>query len=312
MTSTPNPPRPGPKLSVVVVIYNMRREAPRTLRSLSAAYQEGVSAEDYEVIVVENGSPEPIDEDLVGSIGPNFRCLRIRDASPSPGNAVNRGAALSTAPNIAVMIDGARMTTPGVVSRALELLERFPNPVVGTIALHLGPDVQFRAMVKGYDRVAEDRLLESIGWPSAGYRLFEIGVLARSSRKGWFAPLAESNLVFMPRAAFDRLGGMDEQFAIRGGGFVNLDFYKRACEQPDSQLFCLLGEATFHQIHGGVMTNRPEELARAELDSYNLEYEQIRQMPFERSPRMHMLYGEPRPEAMQLLRDAAELALPAD
>ena len=237
--------------------------------------------------------------------------MRIEDASPSPGNAVNRGVALSTAPNVAVMIDGARMTTPEFIARALELLERFPNPVVSTIALHLGPEVQFRAMVKGYDRAEEDRLLETIGWPSAGYRLFEIGVLAPSSRKGWFAPLAESNLVFMPRAAFDRLGGMDEQFAIRGGGFVNLDFYKRACEQPASQLFCLLGEATFHQIHGGVMTNRPEELARAELEDYNLEYERIRQKPFERSPRMHMLYGEARPEAMQLVRDTAELMLVA-
>ena len=43
-------------LSVVVVFYNMRREAARTLHSLSRAYQQGIDDLDYEVIVVENGS----------------------------------------------------------------------------------------------------------------------------------------------------------------------------------------------------------------------------------------------------------------
>ena len=43
-------------LSVVVVFYNMQREAARTLHSLSRAYQQGIDDLDYEVIVVENGS----------------------------------------------------------------------------------------------------------------------------------------------------------------------------------------------------------------------------------------------------------------
>lgn len=301
---------PGPKLSVIVVVYNMRREAPRTLLSLSAGYQKGVGADEYEVIVVENGSPEPLGEDEVELTGPNFHYLRIEDASPSPAAAINRGAALATAPNIAVMIDGARMATPGVITRALELLERFPNPIVATIALHLGPEAQFLSMVNGYDRAEEDRLLNSIGWPAAGYRLFEIGALAPSSSMGWFAPLAESNLLFMRRAMFDRIGGMDEQFSIRGGGYVNLDFYNRACEQPDAQLFCLLGEATFHQMHGGVMTNQPEELTKAASLDYVREYERIRNKPFVRTPHMHTLYGDARVETLQMIHDTSRIMLP--
>ena len=47
-------------LTVVVVFYNMRREAARTLQSLSRAYQQGIDDVGYEVIVVENGSrPRP-------------------------------------------------------------------------------------------------------------------------------------------------------------------------------------------------------------------------------------------------------------
>ncbi len=37
---------PKPELSVVVVIYNIPREAPRTLYSLSAAYQRGIDPDD--------------------------------------------------------------------------------------------------------------------------------------------------------------------------------------------------------------------------------------------------------------------------
>ena len=38
----------------------MTREAPRTLRSLSPGYQQGIHPDDYEVIVVENGSSAPL------------------------------------------------------------------------------------------------------------------------------------------------------------------------------------------------------------------------------------------------------------
>ncbi len=43
-------------LAVVVVMHNMRREAARTLHSLSRSYQRGIDDLDYEVVVVENGS----------------------------------------------------------------------------------------------------------------------------------------------------------------------------------------------------------------------------------------------------------------
>ena len=43
-------------LSVVVVAHDMSRELPRTVRSLAPDYQRGVKADDYEVIVIDNGS----------------------------------------------------------------------------------------------------------------------------------------------------------------------------------------------------------------------------------------------------------------
>ena len=68
-------------LSVVVVFYNMRREAARTLHSLSRAYQQGIDDLDYEVIVVENGSvaDQRLGEEFVESFGPEFRYLDLGD-----------------------------------------------------------------------------------------------------------------------------------------------------------------------------------------------------------------------------------------
>ena len=107
--------RRKPDVSVVVVVYNIPREAPRTLLSLSAAYQRHIHPDDYEVIVVDNGSNPPLDPDLVAGLEGNFRLIRIDHASPSPAPAVNRGIAAANGEIIGVMVDGARIVTPGLL-----------------------------------------------------------------------------------------------------------------------------------------------------------------------------------------------------
>ncbi|MEM8994923.1 MAG: glycosyltransferase family A protein, partial [Acidobacteriota bacterium] len=96
MTPAPDSaPGPAPRLSVVVVVYDMPEVALRTLHSLSPSYQRGVGASDYEVIVVENGSARPLDPGRVAAFGGGFRYLSIEDASPSPAAALNRGVELA-------------------------------------------------------------------------------------------------------------------------------------------------------------------------------------------------------------------------
>jgi len=67
----------APTLSIVVCCYNMARELPRTIRSLSPAMQRGMQASDYEIIVVDNGSTQPFDENACRQWGANLRVLRI-------------------------------------------------------------------------------------------------------------------------------------------------------------------------------------------------------------------------------------------
>src|SRR5437763_16977862 len=84
---------PNPTVSVVLVVYNMAREAARTMFSLSATYQRHIAADDYEVIVVDNGSNPPFDPKALENLSGNFRLIRIDSGSPSPAEAVNRGLA---------------------------------------------------------------------------------------------------------------------------------------------------------------------------------------------------------------------------
>ncbi len=246
---------PAPTLSLLVVFFEMDREAPRTLHTLSPAYQRGVTAADYEVIAIDAGSSRPLEAGFVASFGPNFRLLRTA-AAPSPVAAVNAAARTARGEAIALCIDGARMLSPGIVRLMLAAFRAYADPVVATLAWHLGSKLQNESVLEGYGQAAEDRLLESVAWRHDGYELFRIACPAASSAGGWFQPIAESNCLAVRRAAWDRLGGLDERFRSPGGGFVNLDFYREACERL-GQLVILLGEGTFHQFHGGVATNVP-------------------------------------------------------
>lgn len=247
------------RVSVVVVAYDIARELPRTLHSLSPQYQRGVTADDYEVIVVDNGSSIPVSEEAVSRHGPNFRLIRIDDASPSPAAAINRGIAAAQGDKIGVMIDGARIVTPGLVRFARAGLDMWPTAVVVAPGWYLGNDVQGNAARNGYTREVEDGLLAAIQWPEDGYRLFEIGTMDESSVDPWFSQIAEANALFLSRENWQAIGGMDERYAHPGGGLVNLDALERAMELPEAKLIATLGEATFHQFHGGVSTNTDVE-----------------------------------------------------
>ena len=299
-----------PTLSVVVIIYNMHREAPRTLYSLSEQYQRGISAGDYEVIVVDNGSVPPFPAEQVKKQAGRFAYFYIDQARPSPAGAVNFGVRQCRGEYVGIMIDGARMASPGLLQYALRAFRAFREPLVTTLAWHLGPDIHRRAVEQfGYNRDMEDQLLERIRWPEDGYRLFEIAALAGSSRDGWFASQAESSSLFLRRKSFDRLGGYDERFDLEGGGLVNTDTYIRACEMPGLDLVMLLGEGTFHQMHGGAMTGATEQESQQKLAAWTTQYTALRNAP-PRLPQKEPHYiGHVPPAALPTVLTSAEVAL---
>jgi cephalosporin hydroxylase len=278
------PPAPAitKDLSIVVVFYNMKREAARTLHSLSRAYQRGIDGLDYEVVVVENGSEpdQKLGAEYVRSFGPEFRYVDLgADATPTPVDALNRGLAVAAGRTIVFMIDGAHVLTPNVLRYGMAGLATYEPAIVVTQQWYVGPGQQPEAMLGGYDQTYEDQLFAEIEWPLDGYRLFDIGHFIGD--RDWFDGLWESNCIFVPRKLLEQYGAFDESFDMAGGGYANLELYERLGAAPDVNVVTILGEGSFHQVHGGTTTNRIDaEDRRSTIVGYSDHFADMRGRQF--------------------------------
>ena len=291
-----------PKFSIIVNFYNMQREAVRTLYTLSAAYQTGVSKDDWEVIAIDNGSTEPLDPDIVTAFGSNFKYYFNPTNSVSPAQAVNTGIQMARGEYVSVIVDGARMVTPGIISNAFKVFQTSENPFVCALAWHLGPKVQKFSMLEGYDQDAEDILLNSIDWRSDGYKLFEVSTIAPASGRGFLGGLPpECSWFAMKKTAFVELGGMDERFQNPGGGRLNFDFLERVVKSSSFDISVLLGEGSFHQFHGGAVTGKGPKVRPGPANL--AEYRRIHGREYQNFDQPTVYYfGTMTPAAMKFLR----------
>jgi cephalosporin hydroxylase len=132
-------------------------------------------------------------------------------------------------------------------------LATYEPAIVVTQQWYVGPGQQPDAMQTGYDQDYEDELFRQIEWPLDGYRLFDIGHFIGD--RDWFDGLWESNCIFVPRKLLEQYGAFDESFEMPGGGYANLELYERLGAAPDVNVVTILGEGSFHQVHGGTTTN---------------------------------------------------------
>lgn len=299
----------GPRVSVVVMVYKMPEQAKKTLYSLSVAYQRDVSEDDYEVIVMENPSSRMLGKEDAERWGRNFRYFEYPETLPTPVNAMNFGANQARGRMITVMIDGARMVSPGIISYIMAAERLHHHAIVAVPGYHLGEKVQQEAMLEGYDEAYEQTLLDSIAWPRDGYRLFEICCLSGTSAGGYFKPLGESNVLALPRHIWEKLGGYDPGFTETGGGQCNLDLHKRAVELEETVLVTLIGEGSFHQFHGGITTGtRGEERLKAMQDHFN-QYAALRGRPYTPPLKRSIFLGALPDCALRFARHSASVVM---
>jgi len=304
---------PAPVISNVVIVHDMVQQAENTIRSMFSDYQLDVQPHQYEVIIVENESPNLMRPEFIRSLPENFHYYLRENAEPSPGPAINFGVSKARGDHICIQIDGARMLSPGAMKNIMIGHEICDYALVSIPGYHLGQELQQDSVASGYGVDSERQLLESICWPDDGYRLFDVSCLNASSALGFFLPNSESNCISIPRRLWEELGGYDTRFDLRGGGLINLDFYKRACEHPGVKHIILPGEGTFHQFHGGVTTGGLDVAARdAYIESSNRQYRELRGGEYENPRTTPIFLGEIHKPAQRFVLYSAQLAIESD
>lgn len=300
---------PAPRLSVIVIVHNMRRQAMNTLFSLSTAYQKNVATEDYEVVVVENRSDNPLNADEVAALGPSFRYFLREETGTSPVPAVNFAFAHCRGEQIGLIIDGARIVTPRVLEYALLAARISSQALVMVPGYHLGEQDQKFHLDNQHSEADEIQKLDELHWRENGYRLFRWACWSSSNQRGYFQPMQECSALFCSADNFRRIGGADPRFDQPGGGSINLHIYRSLGMLPDSLLYVLPGEGSFHQFHGGVTTSQhtDTEARQALLKSFDQRLEAVWGGPFKALTREPMMLGAVTHWAQPFLEKASAL-----
>jgi hypothetical protein len=298
----------SPKLSVVVVVFRMSRQAMNTLYSLSDCYQQHVAAADYEVIVVENESVDMLDPAQVSALGDNFYYHRREEVGVSPVPALNHALQHCRGELLGLIVDGARMLSPRALHYALMASAMVADAVVTIPGYHLGDVDQKQHLSAGHSEQVEIARLGELEWKNNGYRLFRYACWSSGNKSGYLQPMMESSALFCHRSSYEELGGAPAAFDQAGGGSVNLYLYRKLLMRADAQLFVLAGEGSFHQYHGGVTTSEAPE-REAILREFDQRLEEIYGEPFKSTAREPQVLGAVSAWAQPFLKQSLERSM---
>jgi len=293
----------APTLSVIVIGYSMSEQLQRTLATLAADYQRGVSADDYEVILVENSSADNLAAEFVAQLPANFHYFLREEPGQSPVPAINFAFSESRGTFIGLIMDGARMMSPGCIRTALDAFAITPQALVAVPGYHLGEQEQHLHEDNATALARERELLDSIDWRGDGYELFTISTFSGANRRGYLHPIMECNCVFACAENFRRIGHANPQFTQPGGGSINLHIYRSLGMLPNTRMFVLPGEGSFHQYHGGVTTSSYAD-RQAEIERHRVQLHSLWPGGFHSLRRKPTLLGDVSLQAFPFLEES--------
>ena len=162
------------------------------------------------------------------------------------------------------MIDGAHVLTPGVLQFGLAGLRTYAPAIVATQQWYVGPGQQGDAMDDGYDQAYEDRLFDaSTGrTPATGSsRSATSSAIATGSTACGRATACSSRARCSSRSAASTRASRCRAAATRTSSSTSA-----SARHPTSPSCTIIGEGSFHQVHGGVTTNQADADERRPQD----------------------------------------------
>lgn len=259
-------------ITLVIAAYNIPQQIQRTLISCTPYYQN-IPANELEIIIIDNGSRVPLSKTDFKHFPSVSQVIRV-EGQPSPVHGLNKGIEAAKFSNVGVMIDGAHMLSPGVLSNASSVLKMFERPVIDVPQYILGTVSQnLRPSDNGFEREATD--LKDLGWPEIGYSLFDYAVMPGEQIAKNPINAIESNCLISSKGVFKDCGAYDERFDEAGAGLANIEIFSRLTNNPNNKFVSLAGEGTFHQDHHGTTTSVSSTERDALVQQYYKKFEEI-------------------------------------
>ncbi len=259
-------------ITFIIAAYNMERQLVRTLKSLTPYYQEA-EPQELEIIIVDNGSTPPLTHAQFRDFPRVTKVLRV-DGKPSPVFGLNQAIEHAQFSNVALMIDGAHMLSPGVFKNAKAVLQMLNRPVINVPQYLLGDISQnLRRSAEAYER--EEAQLRSLNWPARGYSLFEYALVAGEAIQKDYQGSIESNCLITTKEVLRECGAFDERFDEPGAGLANIEIFLRLRHFHANQYVVLPGEGTFHQDHSGTTTGVSRDERMQLVDEYTANFTAI-------------------------------------
>lgn len=131
---------PEPLVCVVIPTFDRPRQLGECLDALT---RQTLPAAEFEVVVVDDGSSEPLDR-IVAPFAPILRVRLVRQRRSGPSGARNHGASQTTAPLLAFTDDDCR-PEPEWLARLVSTEREHPGALIGGWTVNGLPDDLFAA-----------------------------------------------------------------------------------------------------------------------------------------------------------------------
>jgi len=281
-------------ISIVMPTHEHGWEVEQAMKSLER--QTGIYPSEYEIVIVDSAPDEGYTRRIAAEnyrkYG-NVRYIEVYDIKErgitNAGYCGNIGARMfAEFPILILIVDSARLVTPGAIRKTRDAFARWGNDITTTIPpYHIG---------KHYDdsswTVKQCReLMSTLRWEIDAYHLFDAAAHTKISSTG---NIGESTFQGITKENFIKIGGWNEVY--KSWGVHNLDLWRRSTRPLpegglDNQLKNVIGrwgkvglglkviniedEGTFHihhkisipRNHGNFATDN--ESAWSEYDSLN-------------------------------------------
>ncbi len=219
--------QPEPLVSVVVVSYNQWH---LTLRCLQSLTQNSDSAR-VEVIVVDNASQDETAQGLSAWAAdcPSLRSIILNGDNRGFGAAVNQGLAVARGDYL-VVLNNDTIVGPGWARGMRRHFERTPKlGLICPITNNIGNEAQVAMAGATVDEVFAS---------ARHYTLGHAGALLSLDNVAFFC-------VMLPRAVYERVGGLDERFFP---GFFEDDDYCMRVRKEGWSIGCAEDVFVYHEL----------------------------------------------------------------